>query len=45
MAGRVAESTTENIPLVGAVGYHAMWNQRAALAEEPACTSRGSSSC
>ena len=34
LGGSVPESTTQDIPLVGAVGYHAMWNRRAALAEE-----------
>jgi glycerol-3-phosphate dehydrogenase len=34
LGGSVPESTTQEIPLVGAVGYHAMWNRRAALAEE-----------
>ena len=27
-------STTENIPMVGAVGYHAMWNRRKSLAAD-----------
>ena len=30
--GRVPRSCTENIPLVGAEGYHALWNGRARLA-------------
>jgi glycerol-3-phosphate dehydrogenase len=30
--GRVAPSVTETVPLLGAVGYAAVWNQRAALA-------------
>ncbi len=30
--GRVPASTTENVPMVGAEGYHAMWNQRHGLA-------------
>jgi len=30
--GRVAPSTTESVPLLGAVGYSAVWNQRATLA-------------
>ena len=34
LGGSLPESTTENIPLVGAVGFHAMWNRRAALAKE-----------
>jgi glycerol-3-phosphate dehydrogenase len=34
LGGSVPESTTQDIPMVGAVGYHAMWNRRAALAEE-----------
>ncbi|WP_410537030.1 glycerol-3-phosphate dehydrogenase/oxidase [Streptomyces sp. KL2] len=29
---RVAECTTEEVPLVGAEGYHAMWNARARIA-------------
>lgn len=33
LGGSVPESTTADIPLVGAVGYHAAWNQRAALAK------------
>ena len=32
MAGTIAPSTTETIPLLGAVGYSAIWNQRQALA-------------
>jgi glycerol-3-phosphate dehydrogenase len=31
---RPAPSTTEDIPMVGAVGYPAMWNRRKALAAE-----------
>ena len=34
IGGDVPESTTEDIPMVGAVGYQAMWNRRAALARE-----------
>jgi glycerol-3-phosphate dehydrogenase len=34
LGGDVPASATENIPLVGAVGYPAMWNRRAALASE-----------
>ncbi|MDQ2796316.1 MAG: glycerol-3-phosphate dehydrogenase/oxidase, partial [Actinomycetota bacterium] len=34
LGGDIPESTTQDIPLVGAVGYHAMWNRRAALAKE-----------
>ncbi|MBP8880771.1 MAG: glycerol-3-phosphate dehydrogenase/oxidase [Dermatophilaceae bacterium] len=34
LGGDVPESTTEDIPMVGAVGYAAMWNRRAALARE-----------
>jgi len=34
LGGDVAGSTTEDIPLVGAVGYRAMWNRRHALAAE-----------
>ncbi len=34
LGGDVPESTTQDIPLVGAVGYHAMWNRRSALAKE-----------
>jgi len=30
--GKIPASTTENVPLVGAEGYHALWNQRHALA-------------
>ena len=29
---RVAESVTEDVPLVGAEGYHALWNARARMA-------------
>jgi glycerol-3-phosphate dehydrogenase len=32
LPGRIAASTTETVPLLGAVGYHAVWNQRHALA-------------
>ncbi|HEV7195742.1 MAG TPA: glycerol-3-phosphate dehydrogenase/oxidase [Pedococcus sp.] len=32
--GRVAPSTTENVPLLGAVGFHATWNQRHTLARQ-----------
>ena len=31
---RVPESVTEDIPLIGAAGYHALWNQRRQLAAE-----------
>jgi glycerol-3-phosphate dehydrogenase len=31
--GRVPKSVTKNIPLVGADGYHAMWNQRHLIAQ------------
>jgi glycerol-3-phosphate dehydrogenase len=34
LGGSIPESTTQDIPMVGAVGYQAMWNRRAALAEE-----------
>ena len=34
LGGDVPESATEDIPTVGAVGYAAMWNRRAALARE-----------
>ncbi|HOF64294.1 MAG TPA: FAD-dependent oxidoreductase, partial [Dermatophilaceae bacterium] len=34
LGGDVPESATEDIPMVGAVGYAAMWNRRAALARE-----------
>ncbi len=34
LGGDVPPSTTEDIPLVGAVGYPAMWNRRKALATE-----------
>jgi glycerol-3-phosphate dehydrogenase len=30
--GRVAESTTDTVPLLGGVGFHAAWNQRHTLA-------------
>jgi glycerol-3-phosphate dehydrogenase len=30
--GKIPASTTENVPLVGAEGYHALWNQRHGLA-------------
>jgi glycerol-3-phosphate dehydrogenase len=33
MSGKVARSTTETVPLLGAVGYDAVWNQRHALAK------------
>jgi glycerol-3-phosphate dehydrogenase len=32
--GKIPVSTTENVPLVGAEGYHAMWNRRHALAAQ-----------
>jgi len=31
--GRVPKCTTKNIPLVGADGYHALWNQRHLIAQ------------
>jgi glycerol-3-phosphate dehydrogenase len=31
--GRVPRSVTKNIPLVGADGYHALWNQRQLIAQ------------
>jgi glycerol-3-phosphate dehydrogenase len=31
---RVPESITDDVPLVGAAGYHALWNQRPELATE-----------
>ena len=34
LGGHVPESATEDIPMVGAVGYAAMWNRRVALARE-----------
>ena len=34
LGGSIPESTTADIPMVGAVGYHAMWNRREALAKE-----------
>ncbi|PID96810.1 MAG: glycerol-3-phosphate dehydrogenase [Actinomycetales bacterium] len=34
MGGDLPQSTTEDIPMVGAVGYQAMWNRRQALANE-----------
>ena len=33
LPGRTPESTTDTIPLLGAVGHHAVWNQRETLAE------------
>jgi glycerol-3-phosphate dehydrogenase len=33
LPGRTPESTTDTVPLLGAVGYHAVWNQRESLAE------------
>ena len=33
LPGRTPESTTDTVPLLGAVGHHAVWNQREALAE------------
>jgi glycerol-3-phosphate dehydrogenase len=38
---RVPDSVTDEVPLVGATGFHALWNQRQQLG----CTSRGSSTC
>jgi glycerol-3-phosphate dehydrogenase len=32
LPGRIAPSTTDTIPLLGAIGYPAVWNQRHALA-------------
>ena len=43
--GRVPKSVTEDIALVGAEGYQAAWNQRAAIAARTACTRPGSSTC
>lgn len=34
LGGDVPPSVTDDIPLVGAVGYHALWNRRRALAVE-----------
>ncbi len=34
LGGSIPESTTADIPMVGAVGYHAMWNRREALGKE-----------
>ncbi len=34
LGGSIPASTTETIPMVGAVGYQAMWNRRGALAKE-----------
>jgi glycerol-3-phosphate dehydrogenase len=34
LGGSVPASTTADIPMVGATGYHAMWNRREALAKE-----------
>jgi glycerol-3-phosphate dehydrogenase len=45
LGGDVAPSATEDIPMVGAVGYPAMWNRRKALAASPGCTSSGSRRC
>jgi glycerol-3-phosphate dehydrogenase len=33
LPGRTPESTTDTVPLLGGVGYHAVWNQRETLAE------------
>jgi glycerol-3-phosphate dehydrogenase len=33
LPGRTPESTTDTVPLLGGVGYHAVWNQRGALAD------------
>ncbi len=34
LEGSVPKSTTEHIPMVGAVGFQAVWNRRAAMARE-----------
>ena len=34
LSGTIAKSTTETIPLVGAVGYPAIWNRRGTLARD-----------
>lgn len=34
MDERIPESTTKNIPLLGAIGYHAAWNRRSKIAAE-----------
>ena len=34
LGGSVPESTTQDIPMVGAVGFQAAWNRRAAMARE-----------
>ncbi len=34
LGGDVPASVTDDTPLVGAVGYHALWNRRRALAVE-----------
>jgi len=34
LPGRIAPSTTDTIPLLGAVGFQAAWNQRHSLADE-----------
>ncbi|WP_295693221.1 glycerol-3-phosphate dehydrogenase/oxidase [Lapillicoccus sp.] len=34
LGGSVPESTTQDIPMVGAVGFQAVWNRRAAMARE-----------
>jgi glycerol-3-phosphate dehydrogenase len=33
LPGRTPESTTDTVPRLGGVGYHAVWNQRETLAE------------
>ncbi len=33
LPGRTPASTTDTVPLLGGVGYHAVWNQRETLAE------------
>jgi glycerol-3-phosphate dehydrogenase len=34
LPGKTAESTTDTVPLLGAVGFQALWNQRQALAAD-----------
>lgn len=34
LGGSIAASTTDTVPLLGAVGYHAVWNRRHTLARE-----------
>ena len=46
MDARVPDSCTDQVPLLGADGYRALWNQRRrAGASAPGCTWPGSSTC